>query len=128
MDHGKSLSGVSVGDIDWDDPHLSSLLEKTAGWRLDNRSHLSPTKVQIHIRSSWTTADTACKHALLVAKDEGTMVLVTRFPIQQGERVGVESLRGHGAHIVWGKVIEEREGHRAEDREHGLFLSWLRLD
>ena len=128
MDHGKSLSGVSVGDIDWDDPYLSSLLEKTAGWRLDNRSNLSPKKVQIHISSGWVTANIVRKHALLVAKDEGTMVLVTRFPIQQGERVGVESLQGHGAHIVWGKVIKEREGHRAEDREHGLFLNWLRLD
>jgi hypothetical protein len=25
-------------------------------------------------------------------------------------------------------VIEEREGHRVEDREHGLFLNWLRFD
>lgn len=128
MGHSKSHSSVSDGDIDWNDPYLSSLLEKTVGWRLDNRSHLSPKKVQIHIRSGWTTADTVSKHALLVAKEVGSMVLATRFPIQQGERVGVESLRGHGAHIVWGKVIKGREGRRAEDREHGLFLVWLHLD
>ncbi len=128
MGHGKSHSGVAVGEIDWDDPYLSSLLEKTAGWQLDNRSNQPAKKVQIHISSGWVTANTISKPALLVARDEGTMVLVTRFPIQQGERVGVENLRGHGAHVVWGKVIREREGRRAEDREHGLFLTWLAID
>ena len=128
MGHSKSHSGVSVGDIDWNDPYLSALLEKPAGWQLDNRSNPPQKKVQIHINSGWTTASTISKPALVVARDEGTMVLVTRFPIQDGERVGVESLRGHGAHIVWGKVMKGREGRRAEDREHGLFLSWLRLD
>lgn len=119
---------ASVGDIDWNDPYLSSLLEKTAGWRLDNRSNLPPQKVQMHIRSGWLTAETVSKPALLVSRDEDTMVLVTRFPIQLGEHVGVDSLRGEGARIVWGSVIEGREGLRTEDREHGLFLSWLRLE
>ena len=42
MDHSKTHSGVSVGDIDWDDPYLSALLEKTAGWQLDNRIAFTP--------------------------------------------------------------------------------------
>ena len=127
MAHSKSHTGGSVGEIDWDDPYLSSLLEKTAGWRLDNRNNHPPQKVTIHIKSGWVTANTITKPALLVSRHEGSMVLVTRFPIQLGEHIGI-GMRGHDTHIIWGKVIKEREGRRAEDREHGLFLSWLRLD
>jgi hypothetical protein len=128
MDRNQIRSGVSVGEIDWDDPYLSSLLEKTAGWRLDNRSGLPPQKVQIHIRSGLLTATTLSKPALLVSRDEDTMVLVTRFPIQLGEHIGVDSLRGDGTRIVWGSVVEGRQGRRAEDSEHDLFLTWLRLE
>lgn len=128
MSHSKSRSDFSTDGVDWNDPYLSSLLEKTVGWRLDNRSNVSPQKVQIHIRSGWATAESTRKPALLVAREEGSMVIVTRFPIQIGEHVGVESLRGDGTNIVWGKVARGREGRRAEDREHGLFLNWLRLD
>ena len=128
MSHNKSRSDVSVGPVDWSDPHLRSLLEKTAGWHLDNRSNLPPQEVRVHISSGWATTNSICKPALLVAKDEGTMVLATRFPIQQGEHVGVDSPRDNGTRIAWGKVIEGREGHRTEDREQGLFLNWLRLD
>ena len=128
MGHSKSHSRGPVGEIDWNDPYLSSLLEKTAGWQLDNRHNQPAQKVQIHIRSGWMTANTVCKPGLLVSRDEGTMVLATRFPIQVGEHVGVESLRSHGTHIVWGSVIQGREGRRVEDREHGLFLSWVRLE
>jgi len=128
MSHNKARSDTPVGPVDWSDPHLRSLLEKTSGWRLDNRSNLPPQEVQVHISSGWATNNTVCKPGLVVVKDDGTMVLVTHFPIPQGEHVGVDSPRHHGTHITWGKVIEGREGHRAEDREHGLFLSWLRLD
>ena len=128
MSHSKSRSDVSVGVVNWNDPHLSSLLGKIADWQLDNRSNVPPQAVQIHISSDWATAKTLCKPALMVAKDEGTMVLVTRFPIQQGEHVGVGSLRHDHTPIVWGKVFDGREGHRTEDRAHGLFLNWLRLD
>jgi hypothetical protein len=128
MSHYKSRSDVPVGPVDWNDPRLSSLLEKTADWRLDNRSNQPPQEVQIQINSGWAMANTVSKPALLVARNEATMVLVTRFPIQQGEHVGVNGLRDGGTHIVWGKVVEGREGHRTEDREHGLFLNWLRLD
>jgi hypothetical protein len=127
MGHDKSRSGVSVGTVDWNDPRLGSLLEKADGWRLDNRSHLPPQEVQVHINSDWT-ASTVSKPALVVAKDGEVMVLVTRFPIPHGEHVRVDSPRDGDVHIVWGKVIEGREGHRAEDHEHGLFLIWLRFD
>ena len=128
MSHYKARSDTPVGPVDWSDPHLRSLLEKTADWRLDNRSNLPPQDVKIHVSSGWTTSNTVCKPALVVVKDDGTMVLVTHFPIAQGEHVGVDSVRGCGTHIAWGHVVEGREGQRAEDREHGLYLSWLRFD
>ena len=128
MSHAKSRSRVSVGQIDWHDPYISSLLEKTVDWRLDNRTSQPPKKVQIHLSSGWVTANTVSKPAVVVASGDGTMVLATRFPIQLGERVGVDSQRGDGTSILWGRVIEGREGRRAEDSEHDLFLSWLRLD
>jgi len=128
MSHYKARSDTPVGPVDWSDPHLRSLLEKTANWRLDNRSSLPPQEVQVHISSGWATNNTVCKPALVVVKDDGTMVLVTHFAIPQGEHGGVDSLRGDGRRIAWGKVIDGREGHRVEDSEQGLFLSWLRLD
>ncbi|WP_018973614.1 hypothetical protein [Rudaea cellulosilytica] len=128
MSHYKARSDTPVGPVDWSDPHLRSLLEKTADWRLDNRSSLPPQEVQVHISSGWATNNTVSKPALVVVKDDGTMVLVTDFAIPQGEHVGVDSARGDGRRIAWGKVIDGREGHRTEDREQHLFLSWLRLD
>lgn len=128
MSHNKTRSDVSVGPVNWNDPHLSALLEKTAGWRLDNRSNVPPQEARVHIGSGWTTAKLVCKPALVVVKDDGTLVLVTHFPIPQGEHVGVDSVRDCGTHIAWGHVVEGREGHRVEDREQSLFLSWLRLD
>lgn len=127
MSHYKSRSDVPVGPVDWNDPRVSSLLEKTADWRLDNRSNQPPQEVQVQINSGWTTSNAVRKPALVVARAEGSMVLVTRFPLQHGEHVGVDGLDS-GTRTAWGKVIEGREGHRTEDREHGLFLNWLRLD
>lgn len=128
MSHNKSRADTPVGPVDWSNPHLSSLLERTAGWRLDNRSNQPPQEVQVHISSGWAAANTVRKPALVVVKDDGTLVLVTHFPIPLGEHVGVDSARNGGTHIAWGKVVEGREGHRTEDHEQGLFLSWLRLD
>lgn len=128
MGHDKSRSSVSIGTVDWDAPHLGSLLEKANGWRLDNRSHLPQQEVQVHISSGWVADNSVCKPALVVARDEEIAVLVTRFPIQHGDRVRVDSPRDGGIEVAWGRVIEGREGHRVEDREHGLYLNWLRFD
>ncbi|MBD8880231.1 MULTISPECIES: hypothetical protein [Rhodanobacter] len=129
MGHEKSRSSVSIGAVDWSDPLLSSLLEKADSWRLENRSNLPPQEVRIHINTDWVKASTISKPALMVARNETTMVLVTRFPVPLGERLRVDSQQDDGAaHMGWGQVVEVREGYRAEDHEHGLFLNWLRID
>lgn len=128
MSHNKLRSSVAVGEVDWTNPHLSSLLEKADHWRLENRSSIPPQEVQIHVNTGWVTANMVCKPAQVLANNENTMVLATRFPVSRGERLRVDSQGADGTHVAWGRVIDEREGHRAEDREHGVFLNWLRLD
>lgn len=127
MGHDKSRSSVSVGTVDWSDPRLDSLLQKVDGWTLNNRSDVPPLEVQIHINSGWTAGSVVTKPALLVSKDEETMVLITRFPVPQGEHIRVDSQHGDDTRTVWGRLVEGREGYRVEDRENSLFLNWLRI-
>lgn len=128
MGHDKTRSSVSVGAVDWDDPTLDALLQKIDGWKVDNRSDHPLQEVQIQISSGWTASSVVSKPAQLISMDEGAVVLVTRFPLPQGDRVRVDTPHADGTRSVWGWVAEGREGHRAADREHGLFLSKLRID
>jgi hypothetical protein len=127
MGHDKSRSSVSVGTVDWNDPRLDSLLQKVDGWKLDNRNGQPQREVQIQVSSGWTASSVVSKPALLVSKDEETIVLVTRFPVPHGEHVRVDSQHEDGTRTVWGTMVEGREGYRVEDRENGLFLNWLRV-
>ena len=127
MGHDKSRSSVTVGTVDWSDPDLDALLRKVDGWRLDTRSAQPPQEVQIHISSGWTANSVVSKPAQLVSMDEQTMVVVTRFPVPQGDHVRVDSQHADGTRTVWGWMVEGREGSRVGDREHGLFLSKLRI-
>ncbi|MES2313368.1 MAG: hypothetical protein V4566_13835 [Pseudomonadota bacterium] len=127
MGHDKSRSSVSVGTVDWNDPNLDALLQKVDGWRLENRSDQPLQEVQIHVSSGWTANSVISKPAQLISMDEQTMVLVTRFPVPQGDHVRVDSQRVDGTHTVWAWMVEGREGYRAGDREHGLFLNRLRI-
>jgi hypothetical protein len=127
MGHDKSRSSVSVGTVDWNDPNLDALLQKVDGWRLENRSDQPLQEVQIHVSSGWTASSVISKPAQLISMDEQTMVLATRFPVPQGDHVRVDSQRADGMHTVWAWMIEGREGCRAGDREHGLFLNRLRI-
>ena len=127
MGHDESRSSVTVGTVDWSDPELDALLQKVDGWRLDNRSDHPPQEVQIHISSGWTANSVVSKPAQLVSMDEQTMVVVTRFPVPQGDHVRVDSRHADDTRTVWGWMVEGREGSRVGDREHGLFLSKLRI-
>lgn len=109
--------------VDWNDPHLESLLRKTEKWKLDNRGVYPVQEVQIHV--GWGAA--ACKPALLVWERDQAMVLETRFPILRGEHVRVDSYLGEGVRVVWGVVIDGREGFRAEDRANGVHVHWLHV-
>ena len=130
MGHDKSrssVSSVSVGTVDWNDPNLDALLQEVDDWKLDNRSDRPPQEVRIHVSSGWTANSVVSKPAQLVSTDEQDMVLLTLFPVPQGDRVRVDSQRADGMHTVWGRIVEGREGYRVGDREHGLFLNRLRI-
>jgi len=98
-------------------------LQKTEGWKLDNRGAYSPLEVQIHI--GWAAA--TGKHALLVWERDQVMVLETRFPLTPGEHIRVDCHLGDSVRTVWGMVIEGREGNRTEDRANGVHVHWLHL-
>ena len=127
MGHDKSRSSVSVGTVDWNDPSLDALLQKVDSWRIENRNDQPLQEVQIYVSSGWTANSVVSKPAQLISMDEQTMVLVTRFPVPQGDHVRVDSQRADGTHSVWAWMVEGREGCRAGDRENGLFLSKLRI-
>ena len=125
MGHDKTRSGVWIGNVDWNDPQLSALLRKAEGWKIDNRTDSPPQEVQIQVAGGWGDNGVSAP-ALLVSEADGAMVLVTRVPLAHGEHVRVNGQREGGQQTRWGVVVEGREGHRAEDREHGLYLNWLR--
>ena len=125
MAHNKDRTRVSVGNVDWDDPKLKALLDKTDGLSIDNRSELPGTRVEVRVASGWD-ASAEGKPALLVAETDGLLVLVTRFPLPHGGEVQVTGLPGGGPQARWAVVSDEREGQRVEDQEQGLFLNWLR--
>lgn len=125
MAHNKERSRVAVADVDWDDPRLEGLLDKTEGLSLDQRSGDPGVAVSIRVAAGWETS-AANKHALLMAHVDETLVLATEFPLPHGVDVQVIGLPGSGPETRWAVVTDEREGSRAEDRGQGIFLQWLR--
>ncbi len=123
MSHFKPNSKMSNNQVDWNDPHLESLLRKTESWKLDNRGACTAQDVQIHVGWGANTG----RQAVLVWESDQVMVLETRFSIPQGEQVRVDRLYGDGVRTIWGAVIEGREGFREEDRQSGTYVHWLHV-
>ena len=123
MSHFKPNSKMSNNQVDWNDPHLESLLRKTESWKLDNRGACTAQDVQTHVGWGANTG----RQAVLVWESDQVMVLETRFSIPQGEQVRVDRLYGDGVRIIWGAVVEGREGFREEDRQNGTYVHWLHV-
>jgi hypothetical protein len=123
MSHYKPHSKLSNNQVDWNDPHLESLLRKSEGWKLDNRGAHASQEVHIHI--GWGA--NAGRQAVLVWESDQVMVLETRFSIPQSEHVRVDRLYGDGVRTVWGVVADGREGFREEDRQNGVYVHWLHV-
>jgi hypothetical protein len=123
MSHFKPNSKLSNNQVDWNDPHLQSLLSKTEGWKLDNRGAFTSQEVHIHI--GWNA--NSGRNAVLVWESDQVMVLETRFSIPKGEHVRVDRVVGEALRTVWGMVADGREGYREEDRQNGVFVHWLHV-
>lgn len=124
MSHFKPNSKLSNNSqVDWNDPHLQSLLSKTESWKLDNRGAFSAQEVHVHV--GWGAH--SGRTAVLVWESDQVMVVETRFSIPKGENVRVDRVLGEGIRTVWGVVADGREGYREEDRQNGVFVHWLHV-
>lgn len=117
----KPHTRVSTVRVDWNDPELASLLQRSEGWRLDNRGGFSPQDVEIYLGWSGTVG----RSAVLVWERESSIVLETRFALAEGEQVRIDKHLGDRIRTLWGVVLEGREGFREEDRKKGIHLYWL---
>ncbi|GLQ95083.1 hypothetical protein [Dyella acidisoli] len=109
--------------VDWDDPKLMSLLERSERWSIDNRGGFSPQGVEVYFGWSGSVGKTAT----LVWERDNAIVLETTFPIGQGEQVRVDKHLGDRIRTLWGVVVEGREGFRDEDRQNGIHVYWLKV-
>lgn len=117
---GKPPSGNSV---DWSNPELQALLDKTEGWSLDNRGVYTPVPCELHVGWGAGTG----RPAMLVYERGNVMVLETRFALPKGEPVRVDRLRAGTMSSTWGIVADGREGFRGEDRANGIHVHWVHV-
>lgn len=117
------LAKLPTNRVDWSNPHLESLLQKTEGWQLDNRGCYPPRDVEIHI--GWGGGDT--RRAMLVWEREQVMVIETAFALRHGEHVRVDRPFGDGLQAIWGVVIDGRPGNREQDQANGIHVHWLKV-
>ncbi|EQD26038.1 hypothetical protein B2A_15805 [mine drainage metagenome] len=109
-------------NVDWDAPHLQTLLEKTEAWQLDTRGGSKPEKAKVFI--GWGAM--AGKSGIIVWEDEAAVVLQTTSPLLIGERVRVEKHIADQIRSIWSEVVQSRPGQRTSDHVHGLHIHWLR--
>ena len=122
MNHfDKPRNGPSGNTVDWNDPHLQSLLSKTEGWSLDNRSTFTPLPCEIHV--GWGAG--ACRPGSLVYEQPGVLVVATQAIIPMGEQMRVDRIQGGALRSTWGVVVDGREGRRDDDRARGVHIYWV---
>jgi hypothetical protein len=123
MSHYKPNSKLSKQQVDWNDPHLQSLLQKTEHWRLDNRGAFTAEEVHIFIGLN----DEIGQSAYLVWEGDQVVVLETQFPIRKCEHVRMDRSGPTGVRSSWGVIVDGREGRREEDVDHGVHVHWLHV-
>lgn len=119
----KAHTSVTNTSVNWDDPQLASLLQRSESWSIDNRGGFSSQDVEIYIGWSGSVG----RPAVLVWERGNALVLETAFPIGQGEQIRVDKHLGDRIRTIWGVVVDGREGTREEDREKGIHIYWLQV-
>lgn len=112
---------VVGSSVDWSDPQLQSLLDKTEGWSLDNRGVFSPVPCELHVGWGAGTG----RPATLVFERGKVMVLEADFVIPRDEHVRVDHVKGGMPRSTWGVVVDRRTGHRADDHARGIEVYWV---
>ncbi|KZC16837.1 hypothetical protein RHOFW510R12_05480 [Rhodanobacter sp. FW510-R12] len=114
---------AQANNVDWTDPSLQSLLSKTEGWSLDNRGVFTPVACELHV--GWGAG--VGRLASLVFERNGVMVVEAAFIIPSGEQVRIDRVQAGMLRSAWGIVMDGRDGHRAEDRAHGMRVYWVHM-
>jgi len=121
MSYCKPPVEVQPGKVDWDDPHLESLLQKTEGWQLDGRGSYVPKDVQIHL--GWGAG--IGMPCMLVWEGDGVIAIETDFPMQLGEHARVDKPVEDRLRCIWGVVMKGRPGNRPGDEARDIHIYWL---
>ena len=121
MSFQKPPSKWTANQVDWSDPDLKALLDRSQGWTLDNRSGFDAQRVEVHI--GWGAS--GGRPALLVWERGQALVLETPFPIAKDEKLRIDRLTATGLRSVWGVVVDGRKGTRAEDEENNVYVHWV---
>lgn len=121
MNHAKPPPSRHV--VNWDDPDLKSLLDKTAGWGLDNRGVLEPVPCELHV--GWGAA--VGRSASIMYESDGVLVIAADFIMPPSENVRIDYMQAGGMRSRWGIVVEGRAGRRAGDAENGIQVYWVHM-
>ena len=123
MSFHKPPSKWNANKVDWEDPDLQALLQRSESWTLDNRGSFAPQPVEVHI--GWGAG--SGRPAMLVWERGQAMVLETQCPIAKDEPVRIDRHTATGLRSVWGVVADGRKGTREEDLEHGIHVHWVHV-
>ena len=136
MSFQKPPSKWNANQVDWSDPDLKALLDRSEGWTLDNRSGFEAQRVEVHI--GWGAS--GGRPALLVWERGQALVLETQFPIAKDEKLRIDRhtatglrrppivlvlLLATGLRSVWGVVADGRKGTRTDDEENNIYVHWV---
>jgi hypothetical protein len=121
--HRKLPTKLPTNRVDWSDPRLESLLQRSESWQLDNRGSHPALAVELHL--GWAGGEP--KAAMMVWQKEHVVVLETSFSIPQGEHVRIDKPFGDGYQTRWGTVVESRVGLRPGDEESGTQVHWVHV-
>ena len=123
MSFHKPPSKWTANKVDWSDPDLKTLLDRSEGWTLDNRSGFEAQRVEVHI--GWGAS--GGRPALLVWERGQALVLETQFPIAKDEKLRIDRATATGLRSVWGVVADGRKGTRADDEELNIHVHWVHI-
>jgi hypothetical protein len=123
MSFHKPPSKWESNKVDWNDPELQALLQRSESWTLDNRGSFSRQDVELHV--GWGAG--SGRPAVLVWERGQALVVETQFPLAKDEPVRVDRHTPAGLRSVWGVVADGRKGTRSEDEAQGIYVHWVHL-
>lgn len=107
--------------VNWSDPRIQKLLERSEGWQIDNRGTHTPTQVKIHLGMGAS----GFKPVQLMYMRDKVAIIVADFSIPPGEHVRIDTAVGDTLRSCYGTVRHARPGQRADDQ--GEHVHWVHI-